>query len=373
MAQLKEFIKTSNNATTGFTIINVTDGEGINEVIKKGNGLNTYHHLAHTEITTTKNNEGNVISTTIVDRKGYKEIIKTGTGVNAYNRIIHPFYINKISGGGGSDYDFTGKTLYLAGESTATGFGLSGGTQTENDFNNSWPFLIADSLGMDKTHIGYPGATCFNWLDINGNNNIDPTTISVNSDAEVYSMFYTQTWRLFKPLNALTSVREDIDGILTIMIGGNDSLIQSTYGTDVTTISPYTTQYCINNASSFNVSSQYAPNYSGSAQACFFWCLKKIKTQLPNLKIIIVQTNALQNTSNAGFTRMIEMLEAFSVFFNTTYGQVYYIPYSEGGTQLGQALTSNYLNSSSGHPNQLWNNAMRDWLVPKIQTLAADW
>jgi hypothetical protein len=370
MANVQEIIKTA----SGFNTINVTDGSGRIELIKTKSG---YVKLMPTEITTTRDEEGTVISTETIDKLGFKELVKTGAAVNAYNRVIHPFYINKTQGGGGSGgYDFTGKMLYSAGESTTTGFGLSGSSQTENDFNNSWPFLIADVLGMNKTHIGWPGAAAFNWLDISGNNNIDPTTISADDDEEVYAMFYTQLWRLLKSLNALTTVHTEVDGILTLMIGGNDSLIYNNYGTDVTSISPYTSSYCINNASSFNVSGQYAPNYSGSMQACFFWCLKKLKTQLPNLKIIIVQYNRMQITSidSAIINRITETQSSFTDYFNTNYGNVYYIQYSDGGTSLGPALSASYITGNAeGHPNQSWNNAMRDWLVPKIQALSTNW
>jgi hypothetical protein len=360
MANYTEIIKTA----SGFNTINVNDGSGRIELIKTKSG---YIKIMPTEITTTKDEEDTVISTTIIDKLGYKELIKIGTG---YDRIIHPFYINKIQGG----YDFTGKMLYSAGESTMTGYGLTGeDQQTEDDFNNSWPFLTADVLGMNKTHVAWPGATVFNWLDVNGYTNVDPTTVE---DNEVYGSFYCQMYRILKPLNALTTVRPEVDGVLLLMIGGNDGLIYGIYGDDVTSISPYTTQYCINNAASFDVSGQYVPNYGASSQACFFWCLKKLKTQLPNLKIIMFQFHRLQITSvNSDIiARIDEMNSAFAGYFNTNYGNVYYIPYSEGGTSLGPVLTDNYMTGNyNGHPNQAWNNAMRDWAVPKIQALSSNW
>jgi hypothetical protein len=304
------------------------------------------------------------------DADGFTDLNYYGNQVKSY--LINREYIKPDTPSQPS-YDFTGKTLYSAGESTTTGFGLSGSSQSENDFNNSWPFLVADVLGMNKTHIGWPGATVFNWLDVNSITNVDPTTID---DNEVYGSFYAQIYRILKPLDALTTVHPEVDGIMLLMIGGNDSLIQGIYGNDVTSISPYTTAYCIANASSFNVSGQYVPNYGASSQACYFWCLKKLRTQLPNLKIIIVQTNRLQITSVSVniVNRIDEMNSAFANYFNTNYGNVYYIPYSEGGTSLGPSLTNNYVTGNyEGHPNQAWNNAMRDWLVPKIQALAVDW
>jgi hypothetical protein len=284
------------------------------------------------------------------------------------------------------------------GESTAGGFGLSGEEDgdlpSSQSFLRSWPQLVGDSLNVPVKHVSYAGAYAMSWVDVlraidaeteaaGGFNTLDPTVRGgtpgdSNFDWDVYATLYTQVWRLLKELNAVMSSDASVTGTILMMIGGNDAMFPLVWASvnapDSTMITGYSTADCLSkmNTAEFAGTTPYIPNFSMSYQAGLLWCLKRLRSQLPKVKIVMVQPSALSSifyTDASVRTRYNRIVAAQEAYANAIEG-VYYVPFKDA--ELGpETLYTKYIDNTGTlfHPNQLWNNAMATWVESELAAL----